>query len=366
MIQAPRLRLLIHSIAFIAWCSPLPVRADLNLGIGVNVPRLEIQSIRTIGSHEFQAFATAGFRHVRQPIEPSFFGIDAESTAQPDPAAVAALRSRILLAQTFGIRTIVDLHPGPAFKSKLFAETSAQQAFVEFWENLAAQLADIGDAIIFEPLNEPGPDSQGKWWPLQNRIIDAIRAVDGRRTIIASGVGYSSINDLLSQKPYRHGNIIYNVHFYSPMVFTHQGANWGSQRYKDIRGVPWPLQTDVIKNILGAHADMRSIAQNLYDTKVSGQDDIDAAIGKLAEWAKQHHVKVMCNEFGVYRKGGVKPDDRVRYLRDVADALNRHGIDWSIWEFVGGFGIAADDDGALDHEILAALRTGMITRPTHE
>jgi endoglucanase len=65
---------------------------------------------------------------------------------------------------------------------------------------------------------------------------------------------------------------------------------------------------------------------------------IEAEVSQVAEWARQHGVPVICDEFGVYRKYA-DANSRMAWLTDVRSSLERHGMGWTLWHYSGGFGV---------------------------
>ena len=92
-----------------------------------------------------------------------------------------------------------------------------------------------------------------------------------------------------------------------------------------------------------------------------GQDHWDASrveaeINQAADWAKQHGVPLICNEFGVYR-AFADPQDRARWIKDVRTSLDRHNIGWAMWDYSGSFGVATNREtkARLDEMTVRAL-----------
>ena len=86
---------------------------------------------------------------------------------------------------------------------------------------------------------------------------------------------------------------------------------------------------------------------------------IRAEIQQVAAWAKKRNVRVLCNEFGVYRR--VAPaSDRVRWIADVRTALEMYEIGWTMWDYAGGFGLVTKQSGQIvvDQPIVSALGLG--------
>ena len=355
---AAAMRWLARTLLVLACTVGLPcLAADLPaLGPGVNLPKLGGKM--QVTDADFELIATSGFRLVRQPVPPAMLA-GSDGTLSAD--GMRQLKDRIAQARRHQLSVIVDLHPGRDFRRRLFRSGAPRDWFVQLWTRIAGALADTDDAVMFELLNEPGRDSVGSWWDLQGRTIAAIRKTDSHHVIIASAERYDTATDLLKQAPYDAARIVYNFHFYQPMVFTHQGADWGSvKRYDKVRSIAWPLDRAgtskaIAAGVTGARRKLSMAADMAWSA-----DRIDRQFADVAEWAKRHGATVMCNEFGVYRRGGVRAADRARYLHDVTSALDAHGIPWTIWQYSGGFGIA-DKHGAgrvMDAGILGALGLG--------
>ncbi len=59
--------------------------------------------------------------------------------------------------------------------------------------------------------------------------------------LLRRGARWSDDDDLLAMEPLRDGNIIYNFHFTSPHVFTHQGATWGENYWHEVKKSSLPI-----------------------------------------------------------------------------------------------------------------------------
>ena len=240
---------------------------------------------------------------------------------------VAALRRNRLTV-------IVDFHPTGSYKRNLFSSPKSKQNYLLMWERMAREFSALDAGVYFELLNEPGPYRE--WWGLQGEAIGAIRKADPNRPVVAGAEGENTIKNLIRHTPYRAKGVTYTFHYYDPMPFTHQGADFGSRRYWKVRGVPYPVP-------IAYSGTGRSWTR----------DDAATAFGNVAQWARQHSANIFCGEFGVYAGGGVDAVSRANYLRDVRIELERASISWAIWELDGGFGIRRG--GEIDHGMIAAL-----------
>lgn len=296
------------------------------LGPGINIS--EIINGQSISNLQIKKISTAGFRAIRQPISEAALGADCNVTAAASQKISERARSVIANGMIF----VLDFHPGKKWKDSFF-EKKQYSCLINFWTSMTNSFRGESPKIVFEILNEPGKHSIGIWWDLQEKIIDSIKKIDKNRLLLVSGEGSDSPYDLINKKTYDTGGLVYVFHDYIPMIFTHQGANWGTaSRYQKYRGTMWPIE-------------------NSHNGKLFRE------ISLVAAWASRNNVRVVCDEFGVYRNGGVAVRDRLAYFHDITKKLNEFGIDWMIWQYEGGFGIdgGADAKGVLDRDSLKAL-----------
>jgi aryl-phospho-beta-D-glucosidase BglC (GH1 family) len=208
-------------------------------------------------------------------------------------------------------------------------------------------------------MNEPEFTDSFQWMGVQAHLAAAVRAVAPQNTIIVSGAKWSDIDQLLQQEPLAEPNLIYNFHFYTPHDFTHQGAQWSSTIEAHLtRGVHYPSQPahaaqlrDEVPTPLEKYEITKYAFDNWNAERIASEIDIAAA------WAKERHVPLTCNEFGVYRKYS-NPDERAAWIRDVRTIFERDGIGWTMWDYRGGFGVVSKQDGqpaVVDHRIVKAL-----------
>jgi aryl-phospho-beta-D-glucosidase BglC (GH1 family) len=307
-----------------------------------------------------------GFDHVRLPIEP------APLFNPSDPGALDAEYLRRLdhaldMILAGGLAVVVDIHPSDEFKRQLNDDDRHVEAFAAFWRALAHHLSTRDPERVFlEVLNEPVVEDGYRWAGIQAKLVAAIRAAAPRHTIIATGHRWSGLSELLFLEPLPDANVVYNFHFYEPMEFTHQGATWAGPHLSFFKDVPYPSSPEAVAKVSNAVADEPA---RLHLSRY-GEDRWDAArietkVAAAALWAERHHVRLTCNEFGVYRR--VAPAaDRARWIQDVREALERHQIGWAMWDYAGGFAVADKTNGHAavpDAGTVAALGLSERGRP---
>jgi endoglucanase len=237
---------------------------------------------------------------------------------------------------------------------------------VKWIGQISAHLAKTTDPemVFIELLNEPGGlGMYGNTWQIyQDRLINEVRKSAPLHTLIVNAGGYMLWSDTIRHTPHPDRNVIYAVHYYEPGQFTHQGARWMKPMYQPLRNVPWPLTEANLQQAIDnihrtgwkdklADADKKAEAflRNGVKEGFGTAAKMDETMGAVVEWAKQHDVRIVVNEFGVF-KPYVKQEDRVRYLKDVTRAMERHGFGWTMWEYAHEFGFAEGAPGKRTYE----------------
>jgi len=326
---------------------------------------------------DFQLVHDLGFDHVRLSIDP-------EPLIAPDPAskpgaqlpivdplapisetamlplradAMARLDETVRQITATGLVVVLDIHPGGEWERATFTDEGVAR-FVLFWRSFAHHFAATDpEKVYFEVINEPNGVSYTRWSKQQARLVTVIRKQAPLHTIVAAGVGFSSINGLLEEEPLADPDIIYTFHDYEPMTFTHQGAGWAGAALAPLRGVPYPSSPEGVAPLLAALPDdsMRDALQ-LYGVMHWDITNMEQRIKMAADWGEQNHVPLWCGEFGVYR-AFAPPRDRARWIADMRRTLEKHGIGWNMWDYQGTFALVTKKDGVTtaDPAIVEAL-----------
>lgn len=301
-----------------------------------------------------------GFDHIRlsvdaQPLIGALLWHNPQSTY-----FVTELDKIVKAAQTQGLAVIIDIHPESDYKKQVRSEGGAVEKFGDLWRALATHFASYpADLTFFEVMNEPENPDSNQWIGIQAQAVAAIRSVAPQNTIIVSGARWSDIDQLLQLQPIGDPNLIYNFHFYTPHNFTHQGATWSSELESHLaKGVPYPSKPEdatQLQQEVPTPLEKYQITQYAYDNWNAAR--IASEIDIAAQWARDRHVPLTCNEFGVFRQYA-NPDQRAAWIHDVRTILEKDGIGWTMWDYRGGFGVVHKQDGKAavpDQAILKAL-----------
>ena len=295
-----------------------------------------------------------GFDHVRLSIDPAIF-----QCAGPwmQCETVQVLDEVIARALSEDLAVILDIHPSDDYKRQLASSDSAVAKFAQLWGRIAGYYARQNpEMVFFEVLNEPEVGLY-RWAGIQQSVVEVIRKAAPQHTIIVTCGEYSNPDDLVRMPEIADDDYIVNFHYYSPHIFTHQGASWGDAYWVTLRQVPFPGTQDAVAAAMAKQTDdWARWKLTQYGLEHWDAQHIAGEINFMAEWGKARHVPMTCNEFGVYRNYS-NPDDRMRWLAAVRTALEQDGIGWTMWDYQFGFGVVTKKDGTVteDDGVLKAL-----------
>ena len=317
----PVAALLVFAIPLFASDAPLtetdPAQICRELGRGINLGNAlesphEGEWGVTLREEDFALVHDAGFSTIRVPIKWSGHAGE-KSPYTIDPAFFQRIDWVVAQAEAHHLNVILDLH----HFQELFKDPAGQaDRFIAIWKQIAEHYQNAPPTVLFELLNEP------EWNVSQSDILNGlipralavIRPTNPTRLIVIGPVQWNSISALPQLVlPADDLHLVATVHFYDPMHFTHQGAEWiwkpGENNWL---GTKW----------LGTNEEKKAV-----------EDSLDHA----AAWGRDHKRPIFLGEFGSYSKGDM--DSRARWTAEVARAAEARGMAWSYWEFRSGFGI---------------------------
>jgi hypothetical protein len=275
------------------------------------------------------------------------------------PAAWAWLDQNFAWARAHGIYLVLNLHVPPGgFQSNggggaLWRERENRDRLVALWRAIAERYRDEPALAGYDLLNEPvTATSAAEWEHLARRTAAAIRERDPRhalfveRTNAVIGSGPSpdwneNRNGEMNFFLLDDTNVVYEFHFYKPMAFTHQGADW------------IPVLRGVHTRYPGPFKDWDGV------TKIGDRAYVEHELAPFLAFGERHQVPLFLGEFGVIR-GGYE-DDRggAAWVADVVDVALAHGVSLTYHAFhEPAFGLYANpgvQPPALRNEALAEV-----------
>jgi endoglucanase len=302
--------------------------------------------------------AELGFRTVRFPVDPRLL-----ASGAPDRAAVLQTTvDAIARLNAMGYSVILDMHPTGTLQGALEADGDGWDTVNEAWQALSRIVADTAPATVFaELLNEPAM-VPAQWARLRDRLAETVRLNCPAHALIWGPARVQGIWELNDTPILADDNALVAVHYYTPMGFTHQCADWDGSPLERIRDLPFPAtaRTGAAQDLrakLAASGDGEAIdyldGELEYDWTLPR---IDADFARLRQWSETNNVPVVLDEFGVL-DFCVDPASRQVWVRGVRSAAERNGVGWTYWEFDAGFGFVGNRTRpeTIDHGMVDAL-----------
>lgn len=325
-----------------------------------------------LGESDVKILADNGFKSLRLPIDLDLYatnrdafiaGTDTELTFDDDTLFMV-LDSFVEWTAKYNMSLVIDYHE----YDNSYNATSAKDAnyvkmMAEVWKHVAAHYAENPrEDLFFELLNEPdmtnGKVTAATWTTAAQAMIDAIRTVDTKHTILFGDAQWYSITLLAKRTPFTDDNIIYVIHTYEPFAFTHQGGSWTD--YATIHDIPFPYDPakwSTVSGDFGVNKSTKSYVKtnikNYY--KTGSKEAILEQILKAKKWAATNNVPVIINEFGALNLRSTA-ESRINYLtamREICDTLQ---IPWTHWGYTGNFSVI--ENGKLIEGLDKALGVG--------
>jgi endoglucanase len=296
---------------------------------------------------EFALIAEWGFDFVRLPLSYRCWASPDEPLKLREPE-LKHVDQAIAFGQRHQVHVNVNLHRAPGYcvnapkePLDLWTDEKALDACAFHWAHFAKRFKGIpNDQVSFDLINEPANVSEEAYARVVRRLVQAIRAEDPDRLIIADGLrwGRDPVPSLVDLR------IGQSTRGYDPIEISHYQAGWieGSDKWP----VPtWPLE---------AHG-------QTFDKAFLKKD-------RIAPWQalERRGVGVHVGEWGAHNR--TPHAVALAWMRDCLDLWKAAGWGWALWNLGGSFGVL-DSERAdvkyedfrghkLDREMLKLLQAG--------
>ena len=310
---------------------------------------------------DIKLLADNGIKSLRLPIDLDLYATNRDAFVKDTTGTVAldfddstlftVLDSFVEWTGNHNMSFVIDYHEyDNSYNATSAKDNKYIQMMAETWKHVAAHYAEnTREDIFFELLNEPdmsaGKVPAAQWTVAPQAMIDSIRSVDKKHTILFGDAQWYSISLLAKRTPFTDDNIIYVIHTYEPFAFTHQGGSWTD--YATIKGIPFPYDPAKWSTVSGdfgvtksTQSYVKSNIKNYY--KTGSKEAIMAEILKAKKWAATNNVPVIINEFGALNLRS-SAESRLNYLtamREICDTLQ---IPWTHWGYTGNFSLFEGD-----------------------
>lgn len=267
---------------------------------------------------DFKKAASWGIDHVRIPVDYNIF---------ENEDGFIRVEKAFALCRKYGLNAILDLHKTAGFsfdnygenESGFFESDELQERFYRLWEEFAKRYGCLSDSVAFELLNEVTDKAFiDQWNRISNECIKRIRAFAPDTLILVGSYWNNSSEAVKDLLPPYDDKVIYNMHCYDPIKFTHQGAYW----------------TDMVNPEERFSFEEAEITPEYFEQRFL------SAIEK----AKENNTALYCGEYGVIDKSS--PEDTVKWYKCINSVFEKYGIARCAWSYKEmDFGLA---DSRLD------------------
>jgi endoglucanase len=293
-------------------------KVNKQLGRGIN-----ISGYQGLDEIDYKSIKEAGFSNVRIPIHP--FG---QTISNIDftlkPSFFEELDLAIKRSLSNNLIPIIDFHEHETIQKD---PIGIKPKIMAIWKQLADHYKDAPKEVLFEICNEPNMKA-AIWNEIHKEAYQIIRISNPDRTLLIGTINGNQIQFLKDLTlPEDDRNIIVTIHYYMPIQFTHQGAEW-SPKNKNLSGIEWP----------NSRAEEQAIINDFKNAQ---------------KWAKTNKRPLHLGEFGVYNKAGM--ESRIRWTNFVTRQAEKLNWSWSYWEFCQGFGIFNKNSKTWNKGLLNAL-----------
>jgi len=291
----------------------------VNLGNMLEAPSEGEWSV-ILKQKDLELIASKGFTNVRIPIRWDGSGVgtavfDRVSRTAPytvDARFFERVDSAISWSRQNHLMIVLNDHHHQTLFDSLATQTPR---FLALWTQIAERYKNLPDSVAFEILNEPNTQLTVETWnALLDTTLKIIRRSNPTRPVVIGTANWGGLSGLSGLKLPTDDNLILTIHYYEPMSFTHQGADW--VKPKPPVGVQW---------------------KGTYYEKLAVRQAMDA----IADYSKAHNgIPVFIGEFGAYSLADSA--SRGRWAGYCARLFESYGFSWAWWEFKAGFGVYAE------------------------
>jgi endoglucanase len=241
------------------------------------------------------------------------------------------LDEAVASGQKHQVHVCLNLHRAPGYcvnpprePLDLWKDEKALDACAFQWSSLARRFKGVpAEKLSFDLLNEPANVSEADYARVVKRLVQAIRAEDPARLIIADGLQWGrepvfSLVDL---------NVAQSTRGYEPMQISHHKASWvqGSDK--------WPTPTWPMKQWDGKTVDKAFLKKD-----------------RIEPWQRLESkgVGVHVGEWGAHNQ--TPHDVTLAWMRDQLALWREAGWGWALWNLRGSFGVLESGRSDVQYE----------------
>ena len=183
-----------------------------------------------VGKNDIKILSENGFKAIRLPIDLDKYATNRDEFVKDTSGKTAlkinsdtlftVLDSFVEWTKEYKMSLTIDYHEyDNSYNATSASNKRYQVMMAEVWKAVAAHYAaNEREDIFYELLNEPdmsnGKVTAAQWTETAQGIIDSIRTVDKKHTLLFGDVEWYSITKLAGRTPFTDDNIVYVIHSY--------------------------------------------------------------------------------------------------------------------------------------------------------
>lgn len=307
---------------------------------------------------EFIAFVKqAGFSAVRLPV--SWDQYANQTTAEIDPNWLNRVKEVVQYCVDNNLYVIVNIHWDGGWLENNVVPAKQEQNNAKqkaFWEQIATQLRDFDERLLFASANEPNVETAAQMAVLHSyhqTFIETVRATGGKnaqRVLIVQGpsTDIEKSNTLMTSLPTDSvaNRLMAEIHFYSPWNYTGmtKDESWGNQFFYWGKG-------------------FHSTTDTAHNPTWGEEDYVDQQFKLMKTQFVDKGIPVIMGEFGTgVRKNltgadlQLHLDGRAYYLNYVTKQARANGLVPFVWDI--GELLDRTNNTVLDKQAFDALMNG--------
>ena len=289
--------------------------------------------------------AHQGFDHIRFPID---MRIWFKPDGSLDESKVAPFDRALSWVRKYKLGAILDAHfiEGANFNTgkdsdlRVFTDPVLMRKAEAMWRTLARRYAGEGDYLRFELINEPKAETNAELNVYSMNMLAVIRRVSPTRFVYFPVNKWNTIPNLPDvELPANDPNVGVTIHFYEPMIFTHQRAPWAFPGGARMPAVPFPGRVPDMQGFVPpGSAALQHSGEELTVAK-----DIGDRFATAVRWSQGPGKgrEVLLGEFGVYY--AADPQSTINWVRAVRQECERDGFGWCVWGYRSVFPVRLKD-----------------------
>ncbi len=290
------------------------------MGRGTNLSEADLKTLHSWGANLVRAQITRNWGKINTELDLAEYNQWLEQRLKD-------LEGTTARAKKYGIKFVIDLHTPPggkidSYNMRMFFEKKYADAFLDCWRKIATRFRGNPQIYAYDLINEPvqSVPSALDYWELQRRAAEIVRAIDPDTPIMIESNESDRPQTYTYLSPLRMDNIIYQVHMYFPLEYTHQRLQGKGPllHYPGvINGVMW------------------------------NRDKIRETLQPVRDFQLRHQCKIYVGEFSAI----VWAPGADRYIRDCISVFEEYGWDWTFHAFREWSGWSVEHTGTNPNDL---------------